>query len=145
MTVLEGRVGRSEGGSYTDVGTKQCRDPKAGVSRCLPGNLWLEGREGRRNTRWGLSVTGYQILKSVSLATLGSYCKALSKAVIICLPVLGNASDMGPSGGDQGCRNSWGKKNRGSAFRAMLLSLVRSGIWSSEYFKGLAKRIHLTD
>ena len=39
LTVLEGRVGRSEGGSYTDVGTKQCRDPKAGVSRCLPGNL----------------------------------------------------------------------------------------------------------
>ena len=37
--------------AYTDLGFNQGRDPTAGVSRCLPGNLWPEERECRRNTR----------------------------------------------------------------------------------------------
>ena len=37
--------------AYADLGFNRGRDPRAGVSRCLPANLWPEERECRRNTR----------------------------------------------------------------------------------------------
>lgn len=105
-------------------------------------------------------VTAYPVLKSVTLTTLGFYCKASGKAVIISLLVFRKHLRGVPPWWRPGMQKFMGGGEISRAFRAMLwihgrktetgftamlLSLVTSGTRFLVYVKGLAKRIHLTD
>lgn len=90
MMILGERIGRGKRVSSTDLGrsclhsrNSQGRDSKTEVSKWLPANFLLKGSEGKRNTRRGLYVKECQLFKAITLLKLGSYCKVLSKAIMI--------------------------------------------------------------